>query len=154
VASAVAVSPDGKFVYVAENYGNRVSVIDTFTNEVTDTITVGDSPSGVAFSPDGKYVYVTNNGDMKVVAAGGEKNYPSTVSVIDTATNTVTATIPGFNVASGVAFSLDGNSVYVTNSGGTTVSVIGTPAGGAGGDGGNGAIFGRGGNGGNGGDAG
>ncbi len=43
---------------------------------VIDTIDVGDAPFGAAVSPDGTRVYVTNIGD-------------DTVSVIDTATNTV-----------------------------------------------------------------
>ncbi len=47
------------------------------------------------------------------------------VSVIDTATNAVTATIPGVGVgASGVAVTSDGSKVYVTNFYSGTVSVI------------------------------
>ena len=62
------------------NGANTVSVINTATNTVTATITVGTYPYGVSVSPDGSKVYVANNGD-------------GTVSVINTATNTVTATI-------------------------------------------------------------
>ena len=68
------------FAYVANLAAGTVSVVDTATNAVTATVTVGNSPAGAAASPDGSRVYITNNG-------GG------TVSVIDTATNTVTATI-------------------------------------------------------------
>jgi YVTN family beta-propeller protein len=54
----------------------------------------------------------------------------NTVSVIDTATNTVIATIPaGGFVLTGVAVTPDGSKVYVANSGGgngNTVSVIDT----------------------------
>jgi YVTN family beta-propeller protein len=49
-----------------------------------------------------------------------------TVSVIDTSTNTVTTTIPGFNRPSGVAATLDGRKVYVVNQAGDSVSVIDT----------------------------
>jgi len=45
------------------------------------TVPVGFAPRGVAITPDGSAAYVVNNGD-------------NTVSVINTATNTVTATIP------------------------------------------------------------
>ena len=45
------------------------------------TVSVGDWPNGVAVTPDGKYVYVTNG-------------YSNDVSVIDAATNTVTASVP------------------------------------------------------------
>jgi len=44
------------------------------------TVTVGTNPRGVAVTPNGLFAYVTNYG-------------ASTVSVINTATNTVTATI-------------------------------------------------------------
>jgi YVTN family beta-propeller protein len=51
--------------------------------------------------------------------------YSNTVSVIDTATNTVVATIPVGNPL-GVAITPDGTKVYVTNNNSGTVSVIAT----------------------------
>ncbi len=59
------------------------------------------------------FAYVANAGD-------------NTVTVIDTATNTVTATVPVGSVPCGDAVTPDGSSVYVTNSGSNTVSVIDT----------------------------
>ena len=53
-------------------------------------------------TPDGAFVYV----------AGFNSN---TVSVIDTATNTVTATVPVGGRPSGVAVTPDGAFVYVAN---------------------------------------
>src|SRR5712671_688732 len=50
----------------------------------------------------------------------------STVSVIDTATDTVIATIPVDLTPFGVAVSPDGSKVYVTNISSNTVSVIDT----------------------------
>ena len=60
----VAVSPDGTKVYVANEYGNTVSVIDTATNTVTATVNVGSGPFGVAVNPDGTKVYVANSGQQ------------------------------------------------------------------------------------------
>jgi len=57
--------------------------------------------------------YITNAGD-------------NTVAVIDTATNTVVATIPVGVGPEGVAVTPDGSKVYVTNRGDATVSVIDT----------------------------
>jgi YVTN family beta-propeller protein len=50
----------------------------------------------------------------------------NTVSVINTATNTVTATIPVGVEPHGVAVPPDGNRVYVTNAGSNSVSVFAT----------------------------
>jgi YVTN family beta-propeller protein len=72
-------------------------VIATATNKVTATIAVGGSPGGVVVTPDGSEVYVANNAD-------------STVSVIDTATNTVIgAPIPVGLFPEGVAITPDGS---------------------------------------------
>ena len=79
-------------------------MIDTATNTVVATVTVGTGPVGVAVTPDGKHAYVTN-----VV--------PNTVSVIDTATNTVVATIRWGLIPQGVAVTPDGKHAYVTNDG-------------------------------------
>jgi len=47
VPYGMAVHPAGTFVYVANLNSNTVSVIDTATNKVTATVTVGERP--VAF---------------------------------------------------------------------------------------------------------
>jgi YVTN family beta-propeller protein len=117
----VAVSSDGK-VYITTPPSNTVSVIDTATNTLTATIPVGLPQNcgltcphtAVAVSPDGGKVYVTNG------------FLANTVSVIDTATNTVTATIPSPSPL-GVAVTPDGSKVYVANGlFNGTVSVIDT----------------------------
>ena len=59
------------------------------------------------------YAYITNSDD-------------NTVSVIDTATNNVTATVPVGTYPCGVAVTPDGTKVYVANNGSNTVSVIDT----------------------------
>ena len=41
------------FAYITNNGDDTVSVIDTATNSVTVTVTVGDGPFGVAVTPDG-----------------------------------------------------------------------------------------------------
>jgi YVTN family beta-propeller protein len=88
VPVGIAVSPEGTKVYVTVVYGNEstarstpgnISVIDTATNEVVDSVPVGIGPLSVAVTPDGKKIYVVN--------AGG------TVSVIDAATDKVEATV-------------------------------------------------------------
>jgi len=121
VTAHITVTPAaGSFAYIANETDNTVSVINTATNLVVKTITVGSTPYGVTVSPDGTKAYVSNYGS-------------NTVSVINTATNTVSATITGLGPnPEGIGISPDGSRLYVANAnvGSTTsfgtVSVINT----------------------------
>src|SRR6516165_12158601 len=62
--------------YITNNNDNTVSVIDTATDKVIATISVGSLPLGVTVTPDGGNVYVTNTNS-------------ATVSVIDPVSNKV-----------------------------------------------------------------
>jgi len=113
---AVSLTPDGEYAYVPN--GENVSLIDTATNKVTNTITGQNWPTGIAITPDGKYAYVTD-----INSPTGQEGY---VSVISTTTNTLVATITiGGNPNHGVAVTPDGKYVYVTNNDGA-VAVIST----------------------------
>ncbi|WP_235283003.1 beta-propeller fold lactonase family protein [Methanosarcina sp. 1.H.T.1A.1] len=106
-------SSSAPFVYITNDDSDNISIIDTATNIVTATVSVGDSPFGVAVNPDGKKVYVANSGS-------------NNVSVIDTTTNNVTATINVGKSPKGIAVSPDGTKIYVVNSENGNVSVIDT----------------------------
>ncbi len=56
----IAITPNGNYAYVANLYNNTVSVINTSTNRIVDTIAVGSGPDGVAITPNGNYAYITN----------------------------------------------------------------------------------------------
>lgn len=91
-----------------------VASFETSTNGVIGSpITVGSSPIWVAFAPDGKRAYVANQGS-------------GTVSVIDTAKDTVMATVATGAGATGVGLTPDGSRAYVGNVAAGTVSVIDT----------------------------
>ena len=77
----------------------------TATQSVVASIPVGGlAPVGVAITPDGTRAYVTN--------AGSEN-----VSVINTATHTVSALVRVGAIPLTVAFTPDGSSAYVANAG-------------------------------------
>ncbi|HKI87582.1 MAG TPA: bifunctional YncE family protein/alkaline phosphatase family protein, partial [Draconibacterium sp.] len=75
-------SLDQKFVFVANGNDDNISVINTRTNRVSETISVrlnheknpyyGDSPNGLVLSSDGKTLYVANGMDdaLAVVLLG------------------------------------------------------------------------------------
>ena len=75
----VAVSPDGKKVYVSNLDSGTVSVIDATTYAVIDTLNIV-APFWIDVAPNGKKVYVANR-------------LNDTVSVIDTVTNKVTTMV-------------------------------------------------------------
>lgn len=115
----VAITPDGKRVYVTNQFDDSVSVINTTTNSVIETILVGNRPLIVAITPDGTRAYVSNFGD-------------NTVSVIDTESNNVSDIITEgpfsepFSRPFGIAIANTSRGVraYVANSGNNTVFEI------------------------------
>jgi YVTN family beta-propeller protein len=104
----VAVSPDGKTVYVTNTVQGLVDVISAATNRVTGTIRVGQLPWQLALSSNGGTLYVAN-GDS------------DSVSVIATASGKVTGTIsdPGDPVS--VGLTPDGSELWV---GGLTSGIV------------------------------
>lgn len=74
---------------------------------------MGTAPSGIAVTPDGSRVYVANDAS-------------DNVSVIDTSTNTVIATITAPANSQEIAISPNGLFAYLTNENNATVSIINT----------------------------
>ena len=91
------------------------------SERVIASVPVGDTPAGIAVTPDNRFAYVANNNNDTI--PGG-----NTVSVINLKTNTVKTTIsdPSFNQPYTVTINSTGTKVYITNSNGTTVSIIDT----------------------------
>ncbi len=87
--TALAVSPEGDYVYVANTTDNSVSVIDTVTRTANSVIGVGTMPVDLRVTPDGRFVYVANKTD-------------GSISVIDTTTNSVVQTITGLSSPSAI----------------------------------------------------
>lgn len=67
--------------YIANENDGTITVIDTATNTVTDTLSVGGSPTAVAATADGARVYVTNT-------------LPDAVAVLNASTGMPTDNIP------------------------------------------------------------
>ena len=77
---SVLLSRDASKLYVSTGRGQQVFTVDTATNSMVGSVTVGKRPWGIALSPDGKTL--------------DSANRPSNdISVVDLQTNTVTGSV-------------------------------------------------------------
>jgi YVTN family beta-propeller protein len=75
----VKYTPSNENIYVINSYSDDVSVIDSSTNTVVDTINVGMKPYDIEFNPSNNNIYIANMDS-------------NTVSVVDSSSNTVVGT--------------------------------------------------------------
>ncbi len=92
--AALAVTPNGKTLYVINEGSQTVNLINTANNTIDGSISVGNTPDGIAVTPDGLTAYVSNETD-------------NTVSTIDTATKKVSQVITVGNGPDGIAITPD-----------------------------------------------
>ncbi len=97
---ALAATPDGGTVLVAQAGDDHLGVIDVASGRTVDAIPVCDEPSGVVVSPDGGTAYVAS-------ATSGE------VAVVDLAARARIGTLPAPPDARAMALSSDGAVLYV-----------------------------------------
>jgi YVTN family beta-propeller protein len=111
--------PDNGFVY-ASNYGQfnttgTVTVINSSTNFITDSVDVDKNPQAIAYDSANGFVYTANL-------------LSNNISVINASNNAVVDTIPIGNSPGGsfegMAINPTNNTIYVANSGSNTISVI------------------------------
>lgn len=103
-ALAVTVSPDGRFLYVTGDNGNegRVFKIDAHKGKILRDAESGNTPMAPVVSPDGRTLYVCNRFDSKV-------------TVFDTETLTLKATIPAVRESVAAALGARGELLFVGN---------------------------------------
>lgn len=105
-------------MYAVNSYSNNLSVVDTASNRVVDTVPVGKSPAWAIFTPDDKQLYVANNGE-------------ASLSVVDVATNRVVRQIATAGQPIGLAFTPDFTRLAVSFTTGT-IQIIDVASGRAG----------------------
>jgi YVTN family beta-propeller protein len=107
----LAVTKDGKRLFVACEASNSLIVLDSNNGEILAEITLGMLPHFVCISPDEKRIYVSNRGS-------------DNVSVLDMKNYQVLYNIGVGDEPHEIAVSKDGKFMYVANAGTYDVSVV------------------------------
>ncbi|MBI1281337.1 MAG: multicopper oxidase domain-containing protein [Anaerolineaceae bacterium] len=98
-------------IWVANENGNSITVIDASTNQVITTLTGIEGPHNLQVSPDGKTVWAVSGHD-------------STALLIDATTYSLLGTVPTGDHPAHIIVNPEGNYAYVTNGNDNTVTVI------------------------------
>jgi len=107
----IALSQDGRRLYIVCEGTDEVVVADTVKASVVARIPVGHVPRGIALSPDGSHIYVTNS-------------WADTVSEIDAVSLTVSRSLAAGYEPIGLTLDGRGEVLYVANRISNDVSVI------------------------------
>lgn len=112
----IDLSPDGRELWVGHNGDGQISIIDTSTNTVRETIRAGEVPIRVRFTPDGRRVLVSD--PKRTNPENGE------VIIFDAATRRELRRLQIGNVPIGVVVSPDSRRAFVATSQANSVRVI------------------------------
>ena len=89
-------------VYVSNEKGNSITVLDSATLEVTQTIPVGQRPRGIKLTPDDKYLLICASDD-------------DTVQMLDVASREIVGDLPSGPDPELLNIHPSGSTVYVAN---------------------------------------
>jgi len=98
-------------VWVADEYGNSLTVMDATTNNVVTTLTGIEGPHNLQVAPDGKSVWAVSGHEALAV-------------MIDAATYKVHGTVMTGNEPAHIILTPDGQTAYATNGDDNTVTAI------------------------------
>jgi YVTN family beta-propeller protein len=150
----MAITKDGRTVFVSGDGSSLVSVIDTATDKVVKTVEVGKAPNGITLTPDGKLLLVTVYGEDRIafldaatqdavgtvavpkphtvsVSPDGKLGYVTSqepghfaLVVVDLAKRAVVRTLPLAKTPRDAEFGFDGKAFYFTEAGVSAIEVL------------------------------
>jgi len=150
----MALSADGRWLFVSGDGSSTVSVIDTSTDRVANTIEVGKSPHGVTRVPGNDLLLVAVNGEDKIAFVDSRKQVvvatvsvgkPHTIgaspdgtmayissqvpghfeiAVLDIAARAVVRSIPLDKTPRDLEYGYDGKAIYFTKAGANAIEVL------------------------------
>jgi YVTN family beta-propeller protein len=114
-AEGIAISPDGREVWIACQGNNRIAVLETASDNVVANFPSGGArPVRVRFTPDGNEVWVTDAGS-------------GLVSIFDARTRKLLGTVHVGATPGGFVFSPDGRRAYISNASLNHVTFVDVP---------------------------
>jgi YVTN family beta-propeller protein len=119
--AAAPAAPSGPRVYVSDETGSRVVVIDPATRQVVRTIEVGKRPRGISASHDGRLMYVALSGSPIAGPGVDESKLPPAdraadgIGVIDLASGTLVRKYQSGQDPEAFALSKDGKMMFISN---------------------------------------
>ncbi len=117
-------------VFVSNETGGTVVVVDPETGQVEDRITVGKRPRGLRFSRDGAQLYVALSGSPIAGPGVDESALPEGdrsadgIGVVDVATRKLIRTYPSGQDPESFDLSPDGQTMYVSNEETAEMSIL------------------------------
>jgi YVTN family beta-propeller protein len=114
-------APTGPRVYVSDETGSRVVVINPETRQVVQSIDVGKRPRGISVSADGRSVYVALSGSPIAGPGVDASKLPPAdraadgIGVIDLASGTLVRKYQSGQDPEAFAISKDGRTLFISN---------------------------------------
>ncbi len=106
----IAISPDGKRVYVSDESSDNLFVIDTETDSVVAAVALDlDEAEDMIVSPDGKWLYLNDNSDVVKISTDSLK---------------IVATTNVSNDGHGITLNKDGSKIYAEGRDGAIRGVV------------------------------
>jgi YVTN family beta-propeller protein len=132
VAAALASSAQAARLYVSNEDGQSVTVLDAESGTVIETIAIGKRPRGLKLTPDGSRLFVAVSGLPKCPptvpdeeCAKLERDLKADgIAVVDTATHKVVQVLHAGSDPEQFALSRDGARLFVANEDAATMSVV------------------------------
>ena len=129
-APAPAPPPPGPLLYVSDETGGAVIVIDAATGQVVERIAVGKRPRGIRVSRDGTNLFVALSGSPIAGPGVDESKLPPAdraadgIGVVDLATRKLVRTLKSGQDPEAFDLSPDGTTMYVSNEETAEMSVL------------------------------
>jgi len=130
VHSGRAAAPHAERLYVSDETGGNVVIVDPQQASVVARIAVGKRPRGIQLSPDGRTLYVALSGSPLAGPGVDESQLPPPdrrydgIGVVDLRSQRLVSTYPSGADPEAFALSHDGKALYVSNEDSSQLSAV------------------------------